>query len=839
MQFGGRRLMGMRKRGAGCTGPEACCLVLLALFCIDQCKLVESAAATHAGQVQASAIQQQQQQQQQGAGPSSLRLRGVGALEAAQQELPPWRNLNLPVTDRVADLVSSLTQDEKLGLMNNYQQPVERLSIGGYQFWTECLHGHQERGSGAVPTIFPQPLLLASSFDDSLAWQVFNAISDELRAKDNAEYAKTGNRKGLVCWTPHVNIFKDPRWGRGSETFGEDPVLTGRMALRVVQGLQGSDPTYKKIVATCKHFLGYGMEGAEGYSRYSHNTNISPQDLTDTDLPPFKACVQGAGALGIMCAYNAVNGTASCASAPLLKKLLRSNMGFDGYVVSDCNAVQALEWGHKAYPSMRDASAAAVKAGVDLFCDKADELKPALAEGLLAPSDIDTAVNRTLAVRFATGQFDLPRLNPWADLPISTVNGRMSRLLARTVVQKGIVLLKNKAPAGSSKPLLPLDKSALSKLCVLGPLANSAEHMMGNYYGKFDADVAATPLQGIQEELAGSGVKVEYAQGMDIMGQIHYDWPLETALETCQGADAAVLVIGSSMIENDKSPDGSLRPAHEGEGLDRNNLDLPGRQADLVRALARRAPGLPLVVVLFNGGGLDVGWIDRLPAASAMLSAGFPGQEGGRGIADVLFGRVNPSGRLPITWYHSNYAYRVSQLDLRMRPDATSGYPGRSYRFVSDASYVLYPFGYGLSYSSFEYSQLRLLKNEEDGCVSVGAEPAFCLRVTVSNSGGAAGEHSVPLFLSHETARGKDGYPLQSLRAFKRTKLLEPGSSEDLEMLLSQSDFVMPRPSDGVDALHLGPWEFTVGSFKGAAGSGGQVGSMPAASITAEVTLPY
>ncbi|KAF8063677.1 BXL3 [Scenedesmus sp. PABB004] len=813
--------------------------------------------------------------------------------------VPLWRDAARPLGERVADLVASLTLEEKLGLMANGQAAVERLGIPPYQFWTECLHGHQEQYGGALPTIFPQPLLLASTFDEGLAHQVFTAISDELRAKDNAEFAKTGIRKNLICWTPHINIFRDPRWGRGSETLGEDPLLTAAMGTRIVQGLQGADATYKKVIATCKHFLGYSLEGAEGVSRYSHNINISPQDMTDTELPPFRAC--GAGGQGIMCAYNAVNGTPSCASGDLLNGLLRRDLGFTGYVVSDCNAVAALRWGHRTAGSLAQASADAIKAGIDA----------ALAAGLVSEADIDTAVNRTLAMRFLTGQFDPPSGNPWGALTTgAVVNGNASRALARAVVQKGAVLLKNDPPPGRDAPLLPLDPAALTKLCVLGPLSDSAEHMMGNYYGKFDAAAVATPLAGIKEALAGRGVSVSHAYGMDLVGRIHYDWPLEDALQACEGADAAVVVVGSSMIENEvDAGTGGFRPATEGEGLDRTTLDLPGRQADLIKALALRAPGLPMAVVLMHGGGLDVGWMAAIPQVASMLALAFPGQEGGRGLADVLFGAVNPSGRLPITWYRNNYTAALSPLQLGMRPDAAKGHPGRSYRRARRrsargarrAARGAQRSALSVRRSALSASfRLALVPAGEDGCAAPRADaggPAYCLRVTVTNTGPATGEHVAPLYLAHAGARvrawrgagggrrgprlraasraapalagrradraaltaprtptapqGTRGYPLQSLRAFKRTRTLAPGESEALEMRLGLADFSLPRPSDGAAAVHLGPWTFSIGTWDsgsgsgasaasagaGARGAGARAGRVPHASLTADVGL--
>eukprot|EP00775_Hariotina_reticulata_P008295 gene8295-8481_t len=784
---------------------------------------------------------------------------GTAAASApAASSKADWTDVARPAARRVADLVSKLTIDEKIGLMNNKQAAIKRLNIPQYEFWTECLHGHQERNEkGVLPTIFPQPMLLASTFDDMLAWQVFTAISDELRAKSNHDLQQYGEWKYLSCWTPHVNIFRDPRWGRGSETFGEDPYLTSVMATRVVQGLQGNNKEYKKVVAACKHFLGYSLEGAEGISRQVQGNRhlqqltaaehenycipeqswqsaaaqqMSSDDGSRSELYQFGRMDnnrQYAKAQGIMCSYNAFNGTPACANEPMLTDVLRSQLGFNGYVVSDCNAIMALSWGHQTATSLADASAAAINAGVDIFCDRIDEIKNALSSGKLSQEALDKAISRTLAIRFATGQFDPRERNPWQNLTLAEVNSRDHRALAKSVVVKGSVLLKNTVPTGSSSPVLPLDKATLKKVCVVGPLAASVEHMMGNYYGRFNSKVSVTPLKGIQDELAGSGTSVEYSYGMDVLGQMHYDWPLESALQACSGASVGVVVLGASMVENGLNA--TARSYDSGQQVRSNIKEVigsvlvrqPSQKADLVKALATRASGLPLMVVLMHGGGFDIDWMQKLPTVNAILAVGFPGQEGGRGIADLLFGRASPSGRLPITWYRSKYTDSVSPLTLDMRPN-DSGHPGRSYRFLTDGSYVLYPFGYGLQYTTFVYSNLRVVPAGKGGCRNGGRAPAFCVGVGVTNTGGMPAEHVVPMYLAHTAVKGTGGNPKQSLRGFERTKLLQPGETQQVVMLVDQNDFLLTR-TDGSQVFLAGPWLFSVGVWDappaGAAGA--------------------
>ena len=642
---------------------------------------------------------------------------------------------------------------------------------------------------------------MAASFDRDLVRGVFAAISDEMRARSNEGVRKAGGVSGggeasaLTCWTPHINILRDPRWGRGSETWGEDPHLTAVMAAHVVRGLQGDAAATSspggggglvKVAATCKHFLGYSFEMADGESRYSFDAKVAPQDLADTYLPAFDACVRAAGAQGVMCAYNAVDGTPMCANERELKGRLRAKYGFGGYVVSDCNAVAALVWGHRSSGDNAAAVAAAIKGGVDILCDNLDAQKveggwkvwlaaaancllrlapldkraapsfsptfsrsphhhlsndlpqsnppapdlsnqqpaaDAISQGLLSEADVDAAVANTLAVRFRTGQFEPS--TPWDGLGAAAINSAAHRELARRVAQKGIVLLKNDAPlkgasggagGGAGAPLLPLDRTKLKKVCVVGPLADSPEHLLGNYYGLWNRSLTASPLAALRAELAGSGVQVATDDAMRLMAANYYDWPLESALGACAGADAALVFVGNSMIANPtpaaSNPSGNSaggggpgaaawRPVSEGEGLDRESLALPGRQMDLVKALAARNPATPVVLVAITGGPVDLEWAQRARGVPSIVMAGYPGQEGGRAIADVLLGRASPSGRLPNTWYHSNYTAAAPFGDMAMRPDAARRYPGRTYRFVADQGFVQYPFGYGLSYTTF------------------------------------------------------------------------------------------------------------------------------------------
>jgi beta-glucosidase-like glycosyl hydrolase len=461
------------------------------------------------------------------------------------------------------------------------------------------------------------------------------------------------------------------------------------MAASVVKGLQGSGD-FLKVAATCKHFFGYSLELAEGHSQYSFDAKIAPQDLADTYLPAFEACVRASKAAGVMCAYNAADGgVPQCANGPRMQGLLRGKWGFDGYVVSDCNAVAAFVWGHRTSPDDAHALGSAVKAGTDVLCDNMDTERAAasaLQSGLLTEADINAALERTYAIRFRTGQFEPPGSLPWAGLGLDVVNSDAHRALAREAAVKGIVLLKNDAPpppggskgggkqqgGGGAPALLPLDKSKLKKVCVVGPLADSPEHLMGNYYGVWDKKLTASPLAAVREALKGTAAVVTTDNAFKIMGANYYDWPLESALEACRGADVALVFAGGSMT--------AKGPVSEGEGIDREGLELPGRQADLIRALAERNPGTPVALVLIAGGPVDVAWPQAAPNVPSILMAGFPGQEGGRAVADVLFGAAAPSGRLPVTWPYANFTRATPITDMGLRPDPSRGYPGRCAR---------------------------------------------------------------------------------------------------------------------------------------------------------------
>src|ERR1035441_2918145 len=449
----------------------------------------------------------------------------LAALAAWGQTPPLYKNADAPLAQRVDDLLSRLTAAEKVSQMMNDSPAIERLGIPAYDWWSECLHGVARAGRA---TVFPEPIGLAATWDPGLIFRMATAISDEARAKYN-EFQRRGKRsmyQGLTFWSPNINLVRDPRWGRGMETYGEDPYLTGRMAIDFIQGLQGNDPKYLKVVATAKHFAVHS--GPES-SRHSFDAKVEDADLTESYLPHFEAAIRQGGAYSVMCSYNQVDGEPACASPRLLGDILRKEWGFSGYVVSDCGAVGDIFQGHHTVDSMAAAAARAVKAGTDLDCgNEYGALLPALEQKLIAEADIDTAVRRLLTARFRLGMFDPPERVSYSRIPLSEVDSEAHQTLALEAAHKSIVLLKNQGG------LLPLKKT-IKTLAVIGPNADSVETLLGNYNG--DPSAPVTPLAGLRVKL-GTRTKILYAQG----GELGDGLPaMETvpasALFTTDGAD--------------------------------------------------------------------------------------------------------------------------------------------------------------------------------------------------------------------------------------------------------------------------------------------------------------
>ncbi len=810
-------------------------------------------------------------------------------------QTPDYKNESLSFAARARDLVQRMTLEEKVSQMKDVAPGIPRLGVPEYNWWNEALHGVARAG---LATVFPQAIGLAATWDDSLMLRMATVVSDEARAKHH-EFDRGGTHQryqGLTIWSPNINIFRDPRWGRGQETYGEDPFLTGRLAVQFIRGLQGDDPKYLKTVSTVKHFAVHSGPEPE---RHTFDAAVSERDLRETYLPHFETGIREGGAYSLMCAYNRVDGKAACGSDMLLRDILRGEWKFPGYIVSDCGAIDDIYLRHKVVQTAPQAAALAVKTGTDLDCGRVyPNLVDAVKQGLITEREIDTSVTRLFLARFKLGMFDSPDSVRWARIPYSVVDQPAHRELARKVARESLVLLKN---AGN---VLPLSKS-LGTIAVIGPNADQWRMLLGNYNGT-PAD-AITPLRGIREAV-GSRTRVIYARGADLADGFpvpegvpssavttpdgrpgfHVDYyashtldgnPLFSALDTTLDAnwrDAAprsgmnaddfgvrwtatlrppvsgsyrLGVIGTmnvQMMLDDSVVARSVYPTRDGEfpdprmsqtaamrleagrtyrlrvdaqetygdaqlqllwsppqesldadaiaaarqadavvlflgltarlegeempvqipgfrGGDRTRIDLPAVQEQLLERIT--ALGKPTVLVLLNGSALAVNWAqEHVPA---ILEAWYPGQAGGTAIADALFGDYNPGGRLPVTFYRDTTDLPPFE-DYRMA--------GRTYRFFTGKP--LYPFGHGLSYTTFAYKNLR---TSTETLTRTGR---LTVQVDVTNTGTRAGDEVVQLYVQHVGSTVER--PRQDLRGYVRVSL-KPGETRTITMPLAAS----------------------------------------------------
>jgi beta-glucosidase len=664
----------------------------------------------------------------------------------------PFLNPALETEERVNDLVGRMTLDEKISQMMNAAPAVERLDIPAYEWWNECLHGV---GRAGLATVFPQAIGLGATWDEDLIFRVSTAISDEARAKHH-EFVRSNSRRryqGLTFWTPNINIFRDPRWGRGQETYGEDPFLTGRIGVQFIKGLQGNDPKYFKTIATVKHFAVHSGPEPE---RHSFDAVTDERDFRETYLPQFEMGIKEGKAYSLMCAYNRYKGEAACGSSSLLTGILRTEWGFDGYVVSDCGAIADIYRGHKIVSTPDSASALAVKSGTDLECSNVyRSLKQAVEKKLITEQELDVSLKRLFTARFRLGMFDPPEMVKYQQIPISVLDCDANKQLALETTLKSIVLLKN------FNNTLPLKKD-IGTVAVIGPNSDESFVLLGNYNGTPSDPI--TPLRGIKEKLTGKS-EVLYARGCNwatgMTGQMSDEELKAEALEIARKSDAIIMCMG-------------ITPRLEGEemkvnvegflGGDRTRIDLPDIQQQLIKEI--NALGKPVILVLLNGSALAINWEkENIPA---IIEAWYPGQAGGAAIADVIFGDYNPSGRLPVTFYKS-----VNDLP----PFEDYNMKNRTYRYFTGDP--LYPFGYGLSYTTFSYSKLNIPK-------SSNINKPVTVNVTVKNNGKREGEEVVQLYLSNLSADVP--VPLRTLKGFKRISL-KPGESKTVSFTLAPDDF--------------------------------------------------
>jgi beta-glucosidase len=672
---------------------------------------------------------------------SSLLLLALSG--SAQAQTPAFRDPKQPLTVRVNDLIKQLSLEEKAQQMLDQSPAIARLGIPAYSWWNEALHGV---GRSAPATVFPQAIGLGATFDDDLALREATAISDEARAVYNAAIAKNHYVKygGLTFWTPNINIFRDPRWGRGQETYGEDPTLTSRLGVAFVKGLQGNDPKYLKVAACAKH---YAVHSGPERLRHEFNAEASPQDLRETYLPAFKALVKDANVEAVMCAYNSTNGEPCCGNEFLLGQVLRKEWGFRGHVVSDCGALDDLYQGHKTVKTKTEAAALALSRGVDLNCgDTYTKLPEAVRQGLLKESQVDSALAILLRTRFKLGLFDGPNATPYDKLGPEVVNSAAHRALAKEAALKSMVLLKNNG-------VLPL-RPDLGKYFVTGPNATSVEALLGNYYG------VNGQMSTILEGLVGAvqpGSQIEYKQGalLDRPNINPIDWTTGEAKTT----DAILVVLGiTGVLEGEEGE--SIASAHAGDRLDYN---LPQNQIDFLKKL-REGSKTPIVAIVTGGSPMNLSEVHEL--ADAVLLTWYPGEEGGNAVADLVFGKASPSGRLPVTFPKS-----LAQLPAY----EAYGMKGRTYRYLE--AEPMYPFGYGLSYGKFAYSAAKL------SATKAAKNKPVELTATVTNSGSMASEEVVQLYLTHPAKAGAQT-PLFALKGYQRVSLA-PGASKVVKFTLT------------------------------------------------------
>lgn len=678
---------------------------------------------------------------------------------------PAFLDTNLSLNVRVKDLIERLTLEEKVGLMSHPAKAVPRLGIPAYNYWSEALHGIARNGRA---TVFPQAIGMAATWDPELIYEVASAIGDEGRAKYHEALRRKGatdQYQGLTFWSPNVNIFRDPRWGRGQETWGEDPYLTGEMAAAFVKGLQGDHPRYFKAAACAKH---YAVHSGPEKLRHTFNAVISRHDLFDTYLPAFKKLVTESHVEAVMGAYNRTLDEPCCASHLLIKEILRGQWGFAGHFVSDCGALSDFHLHHGLTKNAAESAALALQAGCDLGCDSVfNEIPAAIELGLVAEAHVDRALERTLGTRFKLGMFDPEEMVPYASTPMDVVACAAHKNLALETAVRSIVLLKNK------NSILPIARET-GKIFLTGPTAASLDVLLGNYYG-FN-DEMSTLLEGITGRLP-EGMGMEYHPGT-LLAQsnaLEKTW----APGMARSADITIACVGFSPLLEGEEGESLLTP----DNGDRSSIHLPVNQAAYIKELA--AFGAKIVLVVTGGSPIALGEIEDL--VEAIVFVWYPGQEGGRAVANILFGDTSPSGKLPISFPRS-----LDQLptfeDYSMA--------NRTYRYSKEDP--LYPFGFGLSYSRFKFSDLQL----EKPVIRPGED--LDLQLTITNTGSIEAAEVVQFYLTDVEASAQ--VPQNHLVGFQRI-LLKAGECRKISYTLTPE---MMSFIDEEGKSRLEPGEFLV-----------------------------
>lgn len=706
-------------------------------------------------------------------------------------------NTSASVRDRANALVKALTLAEKFNLTGNASPGVPRLGLPEYPWWNEGLHGvasspgvnFSQSGDYSHATSFPQPILMSAAFDDQLIFDIASVVSTEARAFNNA------NRSGLDFWTPNINPYKDPRWGRGQETPGEDTFHLRSYVKNLIHGLQGGqDPPIKKIVATCKHFVAYDLESWEGNYRYQFDAIVSTQDLSEYYMQPFKTCARDANVGSIMCSYNALNGVPTCADSYILQDILRDHWNWtndDQYVTSDCDAIENVFMPHDYAATREKAVADTLKAGTDLNCGTyyQSHLPEAYRQGLFNESVINQALMRMFSAQIKLGYFDPPSATPYRSLTFADVSTPQASSLALKAATEGMTLLKNDG-------ILPLhlSKDHNTTIALIGSWANATTQMQGNYYGV--APFLHSPLYAAQQL---PGVNVLYSPGVGGQGDPTTDsWT--SALTV--GALSDIIIVADG-----------ISTADESEGMDRYTIDWTAAQIDLLEELA--SLGKP-TILLQMGDQLDDTPFLNNPNISAIIWGGYPGQDGGTALMDVVTGKAAPAGRLPVTQYPTDYVHQVAMTDMGLRPNSTSGNPGRTYRWFDGA---VVPFGYGLHYTNFTLNVTsKMGKSIDVSSVIKTCDrtqyphldlcPLGMFSVDVRNTGTVTSDFVTLGFINTHSA-GPSPYPLKSLVAYERLFSISGGGSATAQLNLTLGSLAR-YDEDGNAVLYPGRYAMLV-----------------------------
>ena len=696
---------------------------------------------------------------------------------------------------RAADLVAQMTLSEKVGQMLNWAPAIERLGIPAYNWWNESLHGV---GRAGIATVFPQAISMAAAFDEDMMETVGDAISTEARAKYNMQQ-KYGDRdiyKGLTFWAPNVNIFRDPRWGRGHETYGEDPYLTSRLGVRFVEGMQGHNPECMKVAACAKHFAVHS--GPEDI-RHSFNAEVSEQDLWETYLPAFRALVKEAGVEAVMGAYNRTNGEPCCGSKTLLKDILRDTWGFEGHVTSDCWAIKDFHEGHMVTEGPEESVALAINNGCETNCGNLFVYaEAAVKDGLVKEETIDAALVDLFTTRMKLGMFD--EHTPFDGISYREVDSPEMRKLNREVAEKCIVLLKNQ------DNLLPLDKTQIKTLGIVGPNADNRRCLVGNYEGT--ASRYVTIQEGLQDYL-GDDVRIMVSQGcplwQDRFAKLSIEGSSDRFAEVrgvCEQSDVVIAVMGlDSGLEGEEGDQGNQFASG-----DKKSLKLPGHQQELLEILVES--GKPVVLVVVSGSALDLTYAeDHIPA---IVQAFYPGGQGGAAVARILFGDANPQGKLPITFYRSDEDL-PSFTDYSMKE--------RTYRYMTKEP--LYPFGYGLSYTTFEAGPAVVTGSIDSGEVTVS--------LPLTNTGDREGAQTLQVYVKAD----RPGTPNPQLKRFVKVSL-KPHEKTQIVVKMDKKCFAT-CDNTGTMVTESGTYHLYVGMSQPDVRSVGLLGEAPQVfTLTAE-----